>query len=144
MGKSATREYQAWKSAQKRCAQVPGYRDRGITMCDEWINSYDAFIAHVGPKPDPSMWLDRIDNDRGYEPGNVRWATPAQQARNTTRNVFIEWAGERLTVTEWADRLGVQVGTLWNRVFKYKWPLERAMTSHIRKPYEEKRLGYDA
>jgi hypothetical protein len=51
-------------------------------MCDEWIESFDLFLAHIGPKPDPRMSLDRIDNSKGYEPGNVRWATWPEQLKN--------------------------------------------------------------
>lgn len=64
------------------------YFDRGIRVCLEWqgIGGYYNFLAHVGPKPASDLSIDRIDNDRGYEPGNVRWATYQEQALNTTRN----------------------------------------------------------
>jgi hypothetical protein len=58
------------------------YFDRGIRVCPEWERSFEAFLAHVGIKPDKALSLDRIDNDRGYEPGNVRWATASQQRCN--------------------------------------------------------------
>ena len=50
-------------------------------MCDEWINSFSAFMSHIGPKPS-GLTLERIDNNRGYEPGNVKWATMSEQNRN--------------------------------------------------------------
>lgn len=58
------------------------YGGRGIRVCPEWMASFDAFYAHIGPKPSPRHSVDRIDNSRGYEPGNVRWATPKEQSRN--------------------------------------------------------------
>ena len=60
----------------------PDYGGRGITVCTEWRESFEAFLAHVGRKPSPRHSLDRIENNRGYEPGNVRWATPREQANN--------------------------------------------------------------
>jgi hypothetical protein len=51
-------------------------------MCPEWLNDFNAFLAHIGRKPSPELTLDRIDNDGDYQPGNVRWATRQQQSSN--------------------------------------------------------------
>src|SRR5262249_11363120 len=77
-------EWQAWQSMKTRCLNpnYPGahnYSGREITVCAEWLDSFVAFFAHVGLRPSPEHSLDRIDNERGYEPGNVRWATRLQQ-----------------------------------------------------------------
>lgn len=88
---SHTPEYQAWKSMKQRVKyKAPdvarNYRDRGVTVCKEWIESFEAFLACVGKRPSPQHSLDRFpDNDGDYEPGNVRWATRSQQMRNTRR-----------------------------------------------------------
>jgi hypothetical protein len=72
---------------KERC-YAPSYRGyhnyggRGIRICDEWRNSFEAFYAHIGPRPSSEHSLDRIDNDGNYEPGNVRWATRNEQRGN--------------------------------------------------------------
>ncbi|SRR6266571_6017596 len=83
-----TPEYAAWGSMRRRCyfsgdpKQVRFYQSRGVTVCDRWRNSYPNFLADMGRKPTPRHTLDRIDSDKGYEPGNYRWATWTEQANN--------------------------------------------------------------
>lgn len=79
-------EYNAWHSAKSRCTnpnnpKFDDYGHRGIAMCPEWLNSFQAFYDHIGPRP-VGLVLDRIDNDGNYEPGNVRWATYSQSNLN--------------------------------------------------------------
>lgn len=80
-------EFSAWRNMKARCLDprhksYPRYGGRGITVCERWVRSYPDFLADVGPRPATNMTLDRIDNYRGYEPGNVRWATRSEQQRN--------------------------------------------------------------
>lgn len=82
-----TPERTAWYNIKQRCydKNTPAYRNygaRGITMSDKWINNFPAFLAEVGERPGPEYSIDRINNDGNYEPGNVRWATRIEQARN--------------------------------------------------------------
>lgn len=77
--------YVRWHNMIQRCTNsenksYPDYGGRGITVCAEWLD-FEAYYAAIGDAP-PGMTLDRIDNDRGYEPGNVRWATRSTQSRN--------------------------------------------------------------
>lgn len=93
--------YQTWCGVVQRCcnSNCPQYRDyggRGITICPEWRNDFWAFVAALGPKPSPCHQIDRIDNNRGYEPGNCRWATSAEQALNTRRNRFVVYRGAKM------------------------------------------------
>lgn len=89
-GLSHSREWNAWSNAKRRCydptnSRFRYYGARGIGMCQEWRNNFAAFFAHIGPCP-PGYSLDRVNNDGNYEPGNVRWATRAQQAQNKRKS----------------------------------------------------------
>ncbi len=83
-------EREALRSAIRRChnprtINFANYGGRGITVCDAWRDSeqgFARFLAELGPKPTRHHSLDRIDNDRGYEPGNVRWADKKTQSAN--------------------------------------------------------------
>ena len=82
-----TLEYSSWIAMKDRClnpksSNYPNWGGRGITVCQEWVDDFETFYAYVGPRPTPQHSLDRIDNERGYEPGNVRWATKLQQTHN--------------------------------------------------------------
>lgn len=132
-GVRATAEYRAWAAMRSRCNDVDSrdyaqWGGRGIRVCDRW-DGFDAFLADVGPRPATAHSLDRVDNDGNYEPGNVRWATKTEQAENRRSPTFIEFAGERLTVSEWARRLRLPQSTLWNRLFERRWPVDKALTA---------------
>ena len=91
-GKRFTPEYNSWSHMRRRCNEPSNknyddYGGRGIKVCREWDSSFEAFFAAVGPKPSPQHSIDRYpDNDGHYEPGNVRWATKAEQANNKQRS----------------------------------------------------------
>ena len=80
-------EHRIWRRMIDRCYSptnkyFKNCGGRGITICDHWRNSFDAFYADMGPRPSPELSLDRINNDGNYEPGNCRWATPSEQRQN--------------------------------------------------------------
>jgi hypothetical protein len=68
------------------------------------MTGFQCFLADVGPKPSPSHSLDRKENDKNYEPGNVRWATRSQQARNTRATVIIDICGVEIPFVEAVER----------------------------------------
>lgn len=92
-GMSNTPEFHAWVNAKRRChnprsQMYPHYGARGIEMCQEWRDSFEAFYQYVGPRPTNWHSLERIDNDGNYEPGNVRWATKSEQSINQRRKTY--------------------------------------------------------
>lgn len=85
-GGKKSAEYIAWINMKMRCAQHSPkrrwYADRGISVCKEWANSFAAFLDDMGPRPSSELRIYRIDNSKGYEPGNCRWATMKEQCNN--------------------------------------------------------------
>jgi hypothetical protein len=92
------------------------YGGRGIRVCESWLNSFEAFLADMGPRPSSRHTVDRIDGDGHYEPANCRWATPTEQGRNTRQNVVLNIDGESLCVSAWAERVGVSQQLIKDRL----------------------------
>lgn len=127
-------EYRALNNALRRCSpratphDLPRYYARGIRVAAEWHGreGFARFFAHIGPRPSAAHSLDRIDNDRGYEPGNVRWATRSEQQRNMRTNVVAMIDGARVLLADVAERNGIPRGTFRFRVFSGWEPLDAA------------------
>lgn len=122
-----TKVYQTWVGIRHRCnnpnhPKFARYGGRGITVCDEWKDDFTAFYQHVGEPPTPKHTLDRINNDLGYAPGNVRWATRKEQANNRSTNVWLEVEGQRKTLAQWAEILSMDYDTLFSRIEANKTP----------------------
>lgn len=132
-------ERRALSEARKRChsplnKDYRHYGARGISVHPQWrkpVFGFDAFIAHIGPKPTPKHTLDRIDNTRGYEPGNVRWVTMLEQANNRRSSKLVTFEGETHTAAEWGRRFGVRRQYVANAVNKGK-PLEGLLKAEQR------------
>jgi hypothetical protein len=116
-------EYNVWEAIVQRCCNpnnqtYPGYGGRGITICDRWRNSFDAFLEDMGERPEPKHLysIDRIDNDGNYEPGNCRWTTQDVQANNTRRNRYALVRGEYLTVSNISKKYQIPHNTISRRI----------------------------
>ena len=134
---SRTPEYLAWNSMRHRChnprrKDFANYGGRGIVVCEKWREDFSAFLKDVGKRPSRKHTLDRIRNDKNYEPGNVRWATRKDQARNRRSNRLLSYNGERLTITEWAERAGVSRETFHFRLER-GWSMAKAVTTPLQK-----------
>lgn len=120
-GGPATRTYYSWKTMIQRTTnpkahKYGNYGGRGITVCERW-RKFDNFLADMGERP-KDRTLDRINPDGNYEPTNCRWATAATQNRNRVDNVFLEHAGKRLCLKDWATELGLYRSTLHRRYYQ--------------------------
>lgn len=105
-GRKWTPEYKAYQNMIGRCYDKKNkcyadYGGRGITVYRAWRNSFTRFLAHVGLRPTAKHSLDRKNNNRGYVPGNVQWATPQQQARNTRANRIVTVDGISKSLADW-------------------------------------------
>ena len=131
-GLTETKTYTAWANMIMRCenknlACWPNYGGRGISVCAEWRESFEQFYKDIGERPSPQHSLDRIDNEAGYSKSNCRWATRIQQANNRRGNCRIEAFGQKLTLSEWAIKVGVGHRLISNRL-RMGWTAERALT----------------
>lgn len=122
--------YHSWSGMVARCTN-PGHRSydryggRGIGLPGEW-RSFAGFLADMGEKPAGTS-LERRDNDASYSVENCYWAKPKAQARNKSNNRLVTFRGQRRTLIEWADGLGISQATLAQRIAK--WGVERALTT---------------
>lgn len=105
------REYHSWIGMRQRCLysghiEFHRYGGRGISICSQWMASFENFLKDMGVCPD-GYSLDRINLDGPYSPQNCRWATKAEQSVNTSRNVHVELDGERMTLKQLATKIGI-------------------------------------
>lgn len=123
--------YLVWRDIVGRCTSPShrGYKwygGRGIQICEAWRSDFAAFREYVGEPPGPGYSIDRIDNHGHYEPGNLRWATRIEQARNTRSNRILTLGELSLPVSQWAELVGVGQFTIHQRLRK-GWPVHRAL-----------------
>lgn len=134
-GQHGTAEYKSWRAMIDRCTNekspgYPFYGGRGITVAKEWVQSFEAFIRDVGPRPSRAFSLDRIENNGNYERGNVRWATRKEQENNKRSNRLLTHDGKTMTLAQWSDHIGLNYNSLRTRLRK-GWPLERVLATAL-------------
>lgn len=130
--------YNSWVAMIQRChnpnnISFHNYGGRGISVCDEWRSDFSRFMADVGPRPTGAHSVDRIDGTRGYEPGNVRWATRTEQSRNRRTSKPVVLAGTKYaTHAELAEAYGISSELLRGRL-RAGWPIGRAVSLAARR-----------
>jgi hypothetical protein len=139
-GRKFSPEYHSWASMLTRCtnhksSHYADYGGRGITVCDRWVESFDNFLADMGPRP-AGMTLERRRVNEGYSADNCEWATIKRQSNNKRDNTFLEYAGKRQTVAEWSEETGLAYNTIIARIHRLKWLAEKALTTPPRPSYQ--------
>lgn len=135
-GESGSLLHIMWKNIKQRCGnnkseKYHNYGGRGIYLYPEWAENYSLFRdymnAVLGPRPEGAT-LDRINNDQGYCPGNLRWAFGSDQNNNKRSNVVITAFDKTQTLSQWADEISIPYSALYYRIQAAKWPVEHALT----------------
>ena len=136
-GGKGTKLYQIWCGIKRRCYKpscksYSHYGGRGITMCEDWKDDYSVFKEWaLSNGYEDGLSIDRIDNNKGYYPENCRWATIKEQNSNKRTTLRIQYKGETKTLQEWAKILGMKSHTLYHRVCRVGWSVERAFTENV-------------
>lgn len=133
-GLSGTRLYNIYRGIITRCLNprdhnFKKYGKNGITICEEWAQSFEAFAewAHENGYAE-NLTIDRIDNDKGYSPDNCRWAGYLTQGRNRRNVRHITYKGKTMTYQEWGKEIGISFHVLRYRILKKGWSVEKAFT----------------
>lgn len=126
--------YGSWYAMKQRCdnpkhQSFHNYGGRGIGYYSPW-SSFAEFNKSMGGSYKSGLTLDRIDNNKGYSPDNCRWATQKTQCNNMRKNKLIEYNGQTLTLTQWAEKLGLKECTLKWR-FRRGWTIEKMMVPKL-------------
>ena len=113
-GMKGSLEYSSWGAMKDRCLNKQSkdykkYGGRGINIFKEWIDSFESFFTYMGKK-EYGQSIDRIDNSKGYIPGNVRWANNSQQQRNKNNSLWVDWNGKRTHINDIAKELNISRG----------------------------------
>lgn len=135
---SKTRLYKIYIGMKKRCYNEKSdsysyYGGRGITICDEWLNSFETFKKwSMDNGYSENKSIDRINVDIGYCPNNCRWTDLLTQANNKSDNTYLEFNGERMTIAEWGRKTGISCYTISKRI-RSGWSIEDALTKSKQK-----------
>lgn len=136
-GEHGSLTYARWKSMMARCynknaSNYKYYGASGVSVCNEW-HVYANFKKDMGECPNIKMTLDRIENSKGYQPSNCRWATQKEQNKNTSHCILITHQGKTQNITDWAHEIGMSANTLTMRISQLGWSVERALSQPVKK-----------
>lgn len=135
-GMKHSRLYHIWCNMKARCTNpnhdfYNQYGGKGITVCEEWNEFIPFRDWAMNNGYSDNLTIDRENPNEGYSPQNCRWVGMKTQENNRTNNRLITFRGITLTVSEWADKIGVPYKTLYTRLFQLHWSVERALQGGI-------------
>jgi hypothetical protein len=135
-GRTSDSIFTIWSGMRQRTRNpnsggYENYGGRGVTMCDRWFDSFEAFLSDMGERPSELHSIERIKNDRGYAPGNCRWATGKEQCRNRRNNHIVIYRGKSMTLMDACEKGGAGISwhTARNRIERQGWSVEQAVES---------------
>lgn len=137
-GQSSQPIYAVWNMMKQRCQvstnrDYPNYGGRGIKVCKDW-QDFEKFALDMGEPPKKGMSLERLDNNLGYDKGNVVWADRTTQNNHQRKSVRYTYRNESLTLKEISEKYSINLNTLTNRIYKYGMLISEAIEKPIMHP----------
>lgn len=129
-GNSDSNLYVRWSAMKQRCLykksnSAKNYSERGISICDEWIDNFDSFYQwSIKNGYHPDLSLDRIDNNKGYYPENCRWTTRSIQNKNQRKNIVVEIEGRSMILKDWCRFFDINYDSVRNKIYTGMTPKE--------------------
>lgn len=136
------RIYHIWTRMKERCynpqdKSYSNYGGRGVVICDEWLFFDDFYWWAVNNGYEPNLSIDRIDVNDIYKPSNCRWVSRKVQSNNKRNNHLITYNGRTMTLSQWAEELGMNPATLRNRIVS-GWSIEKALNQKVDESYNHR------
>jgi len=133
-----TPEYRTWVGIKARCnnpnrQSYKYYGARGVKVCDNWAESFPAFLEDMGARPSDKHTIERIDHNGDYTPENCKWIHQSEQSQNRRMNNIekrITFNGETHSIWNWAKVTGISHHALYSRI-KHGWTVERMLTTKV-------------
>jgi hypothetical protein len=124
--------YSIWYMIHDRCYNPKNvafsrYAGKGVSVCQRWTDSFDDFVSDMGERPSMFHSVERRDNSGNYCPENCYWGTPPEQTRNKDCNKWVTYKGQTMILTDLANAYNLNYGTLYSRIIKRGWSVERAV-----------------
>ena len=125
-------EYQIWLQMKGRCLNRNNkrynyYGGRGITVCQEWAESFLKFMEDMGRRPYPKATLDRIDVNKGYYKENCRWTDWITQSQNRRTAHYLTYKGRTMSMRQWSEETGLPLKRIKSRILQYHWSVEKTL-----------------
>ena len=138
-GMSRSPEYRAWQAILHRCLNplsqaFHNYGGRGITVCKEWM-AFENFLLDVGPRPSQGYSIERINNNKGYYPDNVKWIPSRDQGKNRRTSKWITFNGKTQIMEDWEREMGFKRHIILERLER-GWSVNKAITTPVRSSHK--------